>query len=350
MSLSFINFFVPIDIWNRGIWFLDYVHGVVCKTYNLEVVEFTPLPSGSGVQMLWRNPDGFRVKSGEYVKVQIPWLPQGGNEWHPFSIYLKENTRVGLNSLHDSKSWSKASVVDPLHLENFIEKVLNAEFSTREMIVEEAREDLYDRYKTTQVFICAVGDWSKSLVESVTNERRASWVRGPYTSPYHVAQEFSHLVLVATGIGITPALGIMGQYPGFSRTKILMWTTRDLDMLKFFAPLLQDAHLNIIFYTGKTELTPSEMAEFTSYGNIYIHLGRAKKPNTLDEIIKRVIVQLETVMSPERTKLRRLEDLDVLRRKNWCVLYCGGVKQVVDELCTFTTKYQLGWEFEQFDW
>ena len=65
------------------------MYGYFFKTHRLEVVEFSPLPHKSGVQMLWHNPKGFKVKSGEYVKVKLPWLREGGNEWHAFSIYLQ---------------------------------------------------------------------------------------------------------------------------------------------------------------------------------------------------------------------------------------------------------------------
>ena len=68
-------------------------------THRLDLVEFTPLPSGSGVQMLWRNPPGFHANSGEYVKVQLPWLLEGGFEWHPFSTYLNEETEEGLDKV-----------------------------------------------------------------------------------------------------------------------------------------------------------------------------------------------------------------------------------------------------------
>ena len=50
--------------------------------------------------MLWRNPERFKPKSGEYVYVKLPWLEKGGNEWHPFSIYLREATKEGLDSLN----------------------------------------------------------------------------------------------------------------------------------------------------------------------------------------------------------------------------------------------------------
>jgi hypothetical protein len=45
--------------------------------------------AATGVQMYWRNPDGFNPNSGEYVLVQFPWLEEGGDEWHAFSMYMR---------------------------------------------------------------------------------------------------------------------------------------------------------------------------------------------------------------------------------------------------------------------
>ena len=99
-----------------GVWLLDKAYMLLFRTYRLEVVELTRLEdnrppaataarsasasnedssrddSAVGVQMLWRNPAGFEPISGEFVLVQLPWLPEGGDEWHPFSIYLREAT------------------------------------------------------------------------------------------------------------------------------------------------------------------------------------------------------------------------------------------------------------------
>merc|ERR1711908_21742 len=105
----------------------------------------------------------------------------------------------------------------------------------------------------TQVFISPSGDWTELVSREVKdkNQLRSCWVRGPYASPYTIASNFNHLVLVASGIGITPALGVMGQFPGYSRSKFLVWTTRCPYMLKYFAPLLNDAHIAAVYYTGK---------------------------------------------------------------------------------------------------
>ena len=84
-------------------WLSDYTYQVVFRTFRLDVVEFTRLKDG-GVQardrsrdsngtspsyhshtphpelstvpsqVLWANPKGFTPNSGEFVKIQIPWL------------------------------------------------------------------------------------------------------------------------------------------------------------------------------------------------------------------------------------------------------------------------------------
>ena len=113
------------------------------------------------------------------------------------------------------------------------------------LTMEEARKDINEQYETTQVFIAPGGDWTKRVAKEITDhdQLRSCWVRGPYSSPYAIASHFNHLILVASGIGITPALGVMGQFPGVTRTKFLIWSTRSPEMLKFFAPLLRDAHV-----------------------------------------------------------------------------------------------------------
>jgi hypothetical protein len=79
-----------------GIWMLDKLYMLLFKTYRLETVELTRLDAdgegsnaATGVQMYWRNPDGFNPNSGEYVLVQFPWLEEGGDEWHAFSMYMR---------------------------------------------------------------------------------------------------------------------------------------------------------------------------------------------------------------------------------------------------------------------
>ena len=346
-----------------------------------------PLPNNTGVQILWYNPAGFRPKSGEYVKIQCPWLSKGGNEWHPFSVYLKESTELGFKSVH---SWFESEDdvnrlflelgeeeysmmpfdnegVTILSLEVYIRKLLNlidnnnnnatkenqpdmllSAETLKSRFVAEAREDLRNKYDTTQVFISPLGDWTSGLMEELTNRKqlRGCWVRGPYTSPYFVAPNYSHFVLTATGIGITPALGVMGQYPGSSRTKILVWSTRDKELLKFFAPLMKDAHLAVIFYTGKEKLDTREVISISSFGNIYIQQSR---PESLSGTVGSIIVEFENYFHQESVAAS-IGEVEMVHRAAWCVLYCGGSTRIEDELKEFTMDNKLGFESELFDW
>ena len=327
------------------------MYGLFCQTHRLKVVEFTPIGNDAGTQMLWRNPKDFNVKSGEYVFIKLPWLHEGGDEWHPFSIYLREATKDGLNEIHQSHSKNKIcnAEVGNQTLSQFTEMILNTEFNHEQnpnnMLLNEARENL--RYDTTQVFISPIGNWTKGLLEQVQGRKQlqSCWVKGPFTSPYFVAHDYGHFVMTASGIGITPALGVMAQYPGFSRTKILVWCTRSKSMLKFFAPLLGDAHLSVVFYTGKEKLTPHELTTIQSHGNIFVQQKRA---DSMTDTIESLIVQFEN--NTNDNHVFSLKGVDASHKKPWCVLYCGGSKRLRDQMKEFTEENGIGWECELFNW
>ena len=569
-------------------------------THRLDLVEFTPLPSGSGVQMLWRNPRGFHANSGEYVKVQLPWLLEGGSEWHPFSIYLNEETEEGLDEVikkkynvnahrahmggvgrevnssttaflliecqnefaskggklhdgvkdvmkstnmlanivqlaacarsagahvfhlpvvwhengldnpnktfgilracHDGKWFAKgtwnAEIVDclkphendviiqnikgvdgfigtdlqeqlerkgietiiiggfltncgvestmrsgyengfnvitladgtacnslaeqessiastfqmfstamdcaeaaevlrgitpkrllddpkfsvhhttdeeALHLNElrgsvivsgavtalglrpFIFEILtreHAEMEKKSFIMEEAREEIRSQYNTTQIFMVPAGDWTKQVYEEVTNDQqlRHCWVKGPFVSPYSAVSNFSNLVLIASGIGITPALGVMGQYKGNSRFKALIWSTRCPRMLKFFVPLLkQDATIAIIYYTGKEALSDAEVkALLSGADNIFIQQSR---PESLTDTVSDIITETESITGGTNHSIHHVQDIPMSIRQQWCLLYCGGSTFIKDMLKDYSKEVKVKFEYEIFDW
>jgi hypothetical protein len=336
------------------LWAIDYTYAVIRRSHRLGVVEFTHIGDDAGTQMLWRNPEGFNPKSGEYVYVKLPWLKEGGDEWHPFSIYLREATEEGLHGVHQDSvsSPNDPETPDGESLFSFAARVMQKDFSTDKdspssLLLHEARQNL-KRFDTTQVFISPIGNWSKGLLDQVRERKQlqSCWIRGPFTSPYFVAHDFSHLILTASGIGITPALGVMGQYPGFSRTKIFIWSTRSKTMLKFFAPLLKDAHLSVVFYTGKEDLSQNELNQIQAHGNIFVQKGR---PESMTATIGSLITMFENNLGDEPIA-RNIMDLDQLHRQAWCVLYCGGSTELRDKLQKYTVEKGLGWECELFDW
>ena len=44
--------------------------------------------------MLWHNQPGFKVTPGKYMKIKLPWLSEGGDEWHAISMYLRVSERL----------------------------------------------------------------------------------------------------------------------------------------------------------------------------------------------------------------------------------------------------------------
>ncbi len=344
-------------------------------------MHFVLVGDDAGTQMLWRNPEGFNPKSGEYVYVKLPWLDEGGEQWHPFSIYLREATKEGLNSIYVREATKEGlddlfpgvddndvdeTTTDYLgtlenntnhgdNLFDFTRSVLHTEFGVKHndptsLVTYEARQKR-KRFDTTQVFIRPVGDWSKQLYNEVNRrmQLQSCWVKGPFTSPYFIAHDFSHIVLTASGIGITPALGVMGQYPGFTRTKIFIWSTRCKTMLQFFAPLLRDAHLSVIFYTGKEKLSTFELVKIQSHGNIFIQQSR---PKSLTATIGSLITMFENEMNEGRGVVvaRDIMDVEKSHRNDWCLLYCGGSTVIRDQIKYFAKDKGLGYECELFDW
>jgi hypothetical protein len=193
------------------------------------------------------------------------------------------------------------------------------------------------------------GDWTKRVSSAVkqlgSRRHRSCWIRGPYTSPFTIAHDFSQLLLFASGIGITPSLGVLGQYHGAKRVKFLIWCTRSASMLKFFAPLISDAQVATVYFTGKPKLTEAEVESIESKGNIFVH---QRRPN-LVECFSRTIVAFESAARGEED-VTDVNDIDAKLRATWCGLYCGGSPVIQNKLAKAARKFGVGWQAELFDW
>ncbi len=373
------------------LWVADYLYTYLFKTHRLDIVEFTSLPGGNGCQLLWRNPENFRVKSGQYVKIQVPWLTEGGNEWHPFSVYLNEATEEGLRSSASSFESSIESMEEgllemqdeTLNEDAFVRRFLDQEYQSRgdehdDLVCMEAREEM--RHTTTQIFVAPVGDWSTRLNQQVLRRTHLSscWVRGPYTSPYHVGNSFCHLVLTATGrfkanmkmhihtfyfvlntsydenfffhtgIGITPSLAVGAQFPGNTRTKILIWSCKCAKMLKFFAPLFVDFHMIMIYYTGEEKLSVEDARRIRSAGNgnIFLKTSRGDFLNATSVVVS----AYESEMSSSSSPMKSIEQVPKEALKTWCFMYCGGSKRICDDMESFSKDHGVSFRSERFDW
>ena len=127
------------------------------------------------------------------------------------------------------------------------------------------------------------GDWTRRLHEVVQRPtRRPVWISGPFASPYATAAEYDNLVLVASGIGITPAMSIITTYRDTRRVN-LIWACRDASLLEFYLDkcTFDDQGWTLIYYTGKRKLhLPHALAP-----TVLIFHGRPNLLRTIRQII-----------------------------------------------------------------
>ena len=137
-----------------------------------------------------------------------------------------------------------------------------------------------------QIFIQKSGDWTSKVHHFLQRDTvRPAWIYGPFPSPYSSADAYDNQILVASGIGITPALAVIRAHKD-SRRINLIWAVRDPHLLRFFMDHLYLDHegWNLIFYTGKEELCRSHVDIFTNT-NVCIIKGRPNLRDTIPNII-----------------------------------------------------------------
>lgn len=105
------------------------------------------------------------------------------------------------------------------------------------------------------VSIRAMGDWTTKLRDTlIENAEVDIFVNGPFASPADSFEDYDYLVLVASGIGVTPFIGILKEVSRRSseETKIkrvdLAWAVPDSYSLRWF-----DDEINQIWNTATNE-------------------------------------------------------------------------------------------------
>jgi len=224
-----------------AIYGADWIYLMCYCTKLVDEPVFVPI--GSGTSVSFRVPDGFKFKAGQYVYVNAPWIAK--YEWHAFSI------------------------------------IPATEFIDGSVIYSDA----------TSFFAESCGDWTTKLFEqSVKSVRRPIWISPAFPSLADKVITYEKMVLVSTGIGVTPAISIIERYAGRKDIRFI-WLCRDLHMISTFADQIRrvDAH---IFYTGdvseeaervrKTLLTPSTRVSTSFWGE-----------NDVREIIRETVREVE---------------------------------------------------------
>jgi ferric-chelate reductase len=214
------------------LYFLDASYVKLFMTEKITTVKYETL--SSGVQLTMPVSERFQksLNSGGYGYVMFDWIDR--NQWHAFSFYQ-----------------------DPLDKE------------------------------CRRIFIAKAGDWTNKVHSKMDrNTVRPVWLSGPFPSPYSNASNFDSMILVASGIGITPALSAVEAFRD-SRRINLIWAVREADMLVFFLKNAKLDHkgFNLIFYTGKDPL-PSTIENHNSNANLQIIRQRPNISGLIPNIIR----------------------------------------------------------------
>jgi hypothetical protein len=224
-----------------GWYTLDLLFVIFFMTEKVTTPIVQVLPTGVHMAMTVSNKFHARGNHGGIAYICLPWVSR--NQWHAFSLYENNHTEM-----------------------------------------------------QREVFMSTTGDWTEQVhKEFQRNTVRPVWIQGPFLTPYSNAESYGNQIMVASGIGITPALSIIRAHKESRRTN-LIWAVRDPNMLEFYLEhsYLDHTGWNLIFYTGNEPLNPA-LEELNT--NVRIIKGRPK----LAAVIPNVIYGIETGTGiPER--------------------------------------------------
>ena len=157
----------------------DHLFGIMYKTHLVENAFFERLGDSSCV-ITFENPSSFGKANSAYCFIMLPWISK--YQFHAFSVY-------------------------PSSVPN-----------------------------CSQFCISKSGDWTEALMNELpTPVHKAAFIVGPFLSPFSSpAMDCEHIIAVASGIGVTPILGIMQKYAYTQRRISLVWICRDAGLIEHF--------------------------------------------------------------------------------------------------------------------
>lgn len=202
------------------------------KTHLVESAHFQRLGDTSCI-ISFENPTGFGKQNSAYVYLMLPWLSK--YQFHAFTVF---------------------PCTKPNH---------------------------------SSICIHKCGDWTEKLMKTITTPtHKPAFVVGPFLSPFSSpAMDSEHLVAVASGIGVTPAISLIKQYSSTSRRLNLVWICRDAGLVEHF---LQNVEFGsdgytLIYYTGKDR---SIILTDDLPPNVFIFNGRPNLERAISGIISSI--------------------------------------------------------------
>ncbi|CAM9504596.1 unnamed protein product [Phaeothamnion confervicola] len=180
------------------IWYVaDSLFFYTSQTYLVERPVFTPV--GRGTSVSFELPRNYHFTAGQYIYVNCPWISR--SQWHTFSIIPAK----GSAAMHAASFYAEA-----------------------------------------------VGDWTTELfARSLQTVRRPVWISRALPSVMDHSIGFDRVLLVGTGVGITPAVSVIERYAGTKHISLL-WMSRDAHMIALYKQQLRRVHTTV-HYTGGSD-------------------------------------------------------------------------------------------------
>ena len=228
-------------------YLVDKLLGYTLRTYFVTTPYFFPIANGTMIEFI--PPQGFEVKAGSYIYINIPWISK--IEWHPFSVIP---SAADIEEIVNFSGHQQGSLRCSIYIENS-------------------------------------GNWTKRLQElAYNNIHRPIWINGYHNAPFGNCCNRDYIFIVCTGVGITPGVGVISKYSQY-KTIVLIWACRDVELIDAYKPELCAVNAKIFntskqidVMNGKTINSACETHE----GKAIFYCG--KRPNFLEEI-KSTIIQ-----------------------------------------------------------
>jgi len=199
------------------------------------------------------------------------------------------------------------------------------------------------------LFILKEGDWTEQTynmfhllrTQGDIDSGGYALLRGPFYGPYDHALCYENLLLVSSGIGITPALSVVSRRVKEElSTTNMVWIVRNLFLLNHF---LAEADFcprgfNMIFYTGKHALDRQHNVRtrvITKDNGATIHLFHSRPD--LEGVIQ--LITLEKMKNHYFSHLSRSS-----------ILYCGGSTLILSKLRCLGKRHGIPVHSECFSW
>ena len=176
----------------------------------------------------------------------------------------------------------------------------------------------------------------------------------------------------------------------------MVWITRSIEQIAYQLPMLLNSTYAFVYYTGKDKIKPRIAESFLHFSHCVLYHGRPDIPTLINWIVhsqhgelaheliptpdaslssateaeraRNIVAEARKKGRPshegtggppeEKSELSAANDLVIELQKHmphndrsaWCVLYCGGVKQVQDDLRSSCEEWQFLYSEESFAW